>query len=176
MVRPGPVDRADSATATAVAPGDQLGREMNRKRVAEESILGQPLAKKLSTTPPPRSPVEEDRNSSASTAEKEEDDDDYDSQHSDGDMPNGNFCEEEVDAASSLAHIFMTAKGRTPATKKQPNSAPAALESPSSNTNGEGADPLNQKKQRRREKNRESAQQSRQRSVPTAIDGLQQQT
>jgi len=89
------------------------------------------------------------------------------------------FGDEEVEAASSLATFILAASAsQFLASLSQPNSAPAALKSQdkhdskhdkeakccSSSVNDyDHMDPLQHKKQRRREKNRASAQQSRQR-------------
>uniref|UniRef100_A0A7S0YYI0 BZIP domain-containing protein n=1 Tax=Hemiselmis tepida TaxID=464990 RepID=A0A7S0YYI0_9CRYP len=96
------------------------------------------------------------------------------------------FGDEEVEAASSLATFILAASAsQSLVSLSQPNSAPAALKSQEKRHDGkhdgggndkeakccsssvdddyDHMDPLQHKKQRRREKNRASAQQSRQR-------------
>mmetsp|Transcript_8931 Transcript_8931/g.22313 ORF Transcript_8931/g.22313 Transcript_8931/m.22313 type:complete len:198 (+) Transcript_8931:254-847(+) len=84
------------------------------------------------------------------------------SEHEDHDL--NEFGDEEKEAASSLATFILAASNAVRPRKAQPHSAPPALSVTSTDNEENGsADPISHKKQRRREKNRASAQQSRQR-------------
>ncbi|EKX47088.1 hypothetical protein GUITHDRAFT_152157, partial [Guillardia theta CCMP2712] len=120
--------------------------------------------------------TEEDRTSNASTADKHDSDfSSGGSQHSDGEMPRGDYRGDEIDAASSLATIILAGNG----SKKRGSSS--IMFSPKDSQHDSDADPVSVKKQRRREKNRASAQQSRQRkkhhleTLECRVDVLEQE-
>jgi len=120
--------------------------------------------------------TEEDRTSNASTADKHDSDfSSAGSQHSDTEMPRGDYRGDEIDAASSLATIILSGSGN----KKRGSSS--IMFSPKDAANDSDVDPVTVKKQRRREKNRASAQQSRQRkkhhleTLESRVDILEQE-
>ncbi|EKX39319.1 hypothetical protein GUITHDRAFT_154451 [Guillardia theta CCMP2712] len=171
MARPGSVAPPPTLNdANKVVEGQSLRNLSNGPRSG-------PARKKLTAQFKSR---DEDCGNSGSACDKTDSDSSISEEvHSETDMPRGNICEEE--AVSSLA--AMIAANDDSKNRKRSSLSARNVHISSGSTspvNGDGgADPTVLKKQRRREKNRASAQQSRQRkkihleSLEVRVDALE---